>query len=98
MKSSIYAEEKQEIIPTNMVIYIPVRMFVCAHKHAHEVKKKHQSLLHSRLNSILMIHVYNLICIKYASISQMFFVISKCICLSVSIESCQWVGKGHIKI
>lgn len=39
MKSSIYAEEKQEIIPTNMVIYIPVRMFVCAHKHAHEVKK-----------------------------------------------------------
>lgn len=43
MKSSIYAEEKQEIIPTNMVIYIPVRMFVCAHKHAHEVKKKNIS-------------------------------------------------------
>lgn len=47
MKSSIYAEEKQEIIPTNMVIYIPVRMFVCAHKHAHEVKKKKTSVITS---------------------------------------------------
>lgn len=90
-------KQNRKLTPANTVICTPVCMFAYVHKHAVEVKKKNQSLFHSRLDSILTIHVYNVICIKYASISQMFSVVSKCICLSVSIESCQWVGKGHIK-
>lgn len=40
MKTSIYAEAKQELILTNMLICTPVCMVMCTRKHAHKVKKK----------------------------------------------------------
>lgn len=65
-KKNIYAKEKQKIIPENM------------HTHSHigeENEENHFS--RHQLDPILTMHPYNLMCIKYANISQMFFVIAK---------------------
>lgn len=40
MKTSIYADAKQEIVLTNMLTCTPVCMIMCTLKLAHKVKKK----------------------------------------------------------
>lgn len=51
---------------------------ICIHTYSHiEGRKLRKSFSHHRLDPILITHPYNLMCIKYANMSQLFFVTSK---------------------
>lgn len=57
-------------------------------------EKEENHFPHHRLGVIfLSVHPYHLMCIKYANMSQMFFVIGKHIFFPLSVKLYQWVGR-----